>query len=360
MRVSVFVVRAACCLLLGACQARQHTAQIPGGTGGAQVAAPAPTTMAGTGPGATSAGTGGAGARSASGGAGGIAQAGGSGPAPNNNAIDAGASKPDAAAASDAAVGAAGGAPSACDRACLIMTADAYLDALAAKNAASLMLSKSLKYTENGMPAQIGQGLWTTASKLEPDTKLQYADPMTGQVGTQIVVDENGATPVLYQMRLKVVDREITEIESMAVRQADAANGFFSVPGMKPEPVFTQAIDPGQRMSRDQLKGVIDHYIDYLDGKTGGAGVPFDMNCARYENGVATASGLASFQLQSWSFDVVPRYLVFDEEYGIVWGMFPFTHDPNTLVVGEAFKVISGKIMMIRAVMAYMPANAWD
>ena len=57
---------------------------------------------------------------------------------------------------------------------------------------------------------------------------------------------------------------------------------------------------------------------------------------------------------------MVDRYLVFDEEAGMVWGMFPFTHDAETLVVGELFKVIEGKIMMIQAVMANMPAKAWD
>jgi hypothetical protein len=30
------------------------------------------------------------------------------------------------------------------------------------------------------------------------------------------------------------------------------------------------------------------------------------------------------------------------------------------LVVGEAFKLIEGKIMMIQAVMANQPAKAWD
>ena len=32
----------------------------------------------------------------------------------------------------------------------------------------------------------------------------------------------------------------------------------------------------------------------------------------------------------------------------------------TSLVVGEAFKMIGGKIMMIQAVMAQMPAKAWN
>ena len=32
----------------------------------------------------------------------------------------------------------------------------------------------------------------------------------------------------------------------------------------------------------------------------------------------------------------------------------------SALVVGEAFKIIDSKIMMIQAVMTNMPAKAWD
>jgi hypothetical protein len=54
--------------------------------------------------------------------------------------------------------------------------------------------------------------------------------------------------------------------------------------------------------------------LDYLDGKTDASGVHFDSMCARFENGVETANGLSSFQLQHWMFNVTARYLVFDEE----------------------------------------------
>ena len=88
--------------------------------------------------------------------------------------------------------------------------------------------------------------------------------------------------------------------------------------------------------------------------------MPFDTNCKRYENGTPTANGLASFNAQSWNFDVTHRILVIDEEQGITWGMFPFQQSETALVVGEAFKIIDGKIMMIQAVMTYMPAKVWD
>jgi hypothetical protein len=113
-------------------------------------------------------------------------------------------------------------------------------------------------------------------------------------------------------------------------------------------------------MSRDQLMALQELYLDYLEGKKSGSDLPFDTNCTRYENGVATASGVDSFNAQSWGFQVTRRVLILDEEAGITWGMFPFMQDDTSLVVGEAFKLLDGKIMMIQAVMAYMPSKAWQ
>ena len=265
-----------------------------------------------------------------------------------------------AASSSDAAPASADGAAGTCDRACLLAEMSTYLNALVAKDPKMIQTSSTLKYTENGVVIQLGDGLWKTASALVAGERLDFADPTVGQVTSQLVVNENGTTPVIYMVRLKVVGGEITEIESMAVRQGDAANGFFQPANLKPQPVFTQAIDPSMRMTRDQLTTLMNDYLDYLDGKKTGAMVPFDTNCARYENGVATATGVASFNAQSWGFNVVRRILIVDEEAGIVWGMFPFEMTATSLVVGEAFKMINGKIMMIQAVMANMPATAWN
>jgi hypothetical protein len=124
--------------------------------------------------------------------------------------------------------------------------------------------------------------------------------------------------------------------------------------------VFLQAIDPAKRMTREAMLALTEKYLDYLEGKKSGGEVGFDMGCKRYENGQSTASGLSSFELQSWSFSLTRRTLVVDEEAGITWGMYPFTQSATALVVGEAFKLIDGKIMMIQAVMANQPAKVWE
>jgi hypothetical protein len=179
-------------------------------------------------------------------------------------------------------------------------------------------------------------------------------------VATMTVVNE-GSAPVIYMVRLKVVAGEITEIESMSVRRQGAANGFFDPAKMVPEKVFLAPVEPAKRMTRDALNKVTELYLDYLEGKKRAQDLPFDTACKRYENGQVTASGLSAFNAQNfWSFNLTRRTLIIDEEAGITWGMYPFEQTASALVVGEAFKIVEGKIMMIQAVMARMPAKAWQ
>lgn len=247
----------------------------------------------------------------------------------------------------------------ACDRACLLGIMQVYIDALIAHDPSRLPVAPTLRYTENGVESELGATVWQSATQLVADARLDFADPEQGQVASQLVFDE-GSSPVIYQVRLAVVAREITEIETMAVRRVGAANGFFNPAAMKPEAVFLEPIDPATRMPREELVRITELYLDYLEGKKSGSEVPFDEGCKRYENGQVTASGLVSFNLQRWSFELTRRILVVDEEAGITWGLFPFTQADTTLVVGEAFKIIDGKIMMIQAVMANQPAKVWD
>jgi hypothetical protein len=303
-----------------------------------------PTPVAGAGVGAAGSGTAGA-AAAPSAGAAGLPQA--------------GASAANGGNGGSAAAG-AGATPSTdCDRACLLKLMQSYLDAVIAHDPSKLTFSATLKMTDNGVAAKPGDGLWKTATLLVPDERLDFADPVNHNVATQCVINE-GSMPVMYEARLKYEAGQITEVESITVRQQGAANGFFTPANVKPQPVFAQMPDSAKRMTRDQLTMLQEAYLDYLEGKKKGSDIPFDTMCARYENGVATASGTASFNAQSWGFQVTRRILIIDEEAGITYGMFPFQQTDNALVVGEAFKMLDGKIMMIQAIMAYMPSKAWN
>lgn len=251
--------------------------------------------------------------------------------------------------------------PAACDRACLTGILDDYYAALEAKDVSKLNVSSALKATENGVVTPFGMGVFESGGKVRADTRMDFADLQQGQIGSHVVFDDGDSMPVIYQVRLKVVAREVTEIETMVVRKQGASNGFFNVEGMKPQPVFKQPIEAEKRMSRDAMKAEVDRYFDALDtGDWMAAMTRFDDGCNRYENGVATARGASQIRSQSFNFDVQRRFLIFDEELGLVWGNFAFYPSDRTLVVGELFKVADAKILMIQAVMATIPAKAWQ
>jgi hypothetical protein len=325
-----------------------------------------PPTAAGAGAPASRAGTGGAGSSGMAGSAAGVKAMDAGAPPPTQPAAGSGGSAAPVAGMPAAMNGGAPAmpmdagmsAPGACDHACLLAVMQGYIDALLAHDPTKIKTSAMLKYSENGVEAKLGETVWMTAKELVAGARLDFADPQEGQVTSQLVFNETNSMPVIYQVRLKVVANEITEIESMAVRRATAANMFFNTQNMKPEAVFLQAIPPEMRMKRDELKAITELYLDYLEGKKTGRQVPFDTGCKRYENGQVTASG-NSFNTQMWSFQLTRRILVIDEEMGITWGLFPFMQTQSPLVVGEAFKIIGGKIMMIQAVMAYQPVAFW-
>lgn len=290
-------------------------------------------------------------------GSGGAAQAGAGG-----TSSAAGASAAGSAGAAGAAVLGGAGAAGAdaggagCDHACLLAMMQMYIDGLLAHDASKLPVAANLKYTENDAKADLAGSVWKTAMKISDDTRLDFADTQEGQVASQFVFTETGGAQVIYQVRLKVAAKQITEIESMAARDGDQ---FFNPAGMKTPAVFKQK--PTMPMSRDELRATTELYLDYLDGKKTGAELPFAQDCARTENGTVTAQGKSAFEAQNWAglFDVTHRILVLDEEQGITWGMFPFDKSDTPLVVGEAFKIMDGEIKMIQAVMRRQPSTAW-
>ena len=115
-------------------------------------------------------------------------------------------------------------APAACDRACLGDVVTRYLNSLIAHDPKQAPLADNARFTEDAAVKPIGDGFWKTATKLRP-YRTDFLDVRQGTAAVHAVMEENGA-PVLFAARLKVVNRKITEIESMVVRNAQEAMLF--------------------------------------------------------------------------------------------------------------------------------------
>lgn len=292
-----------------------------------------------------------------------------------------------------------------CDRACLIGIADAYLQAMVAKDPARLLWATKAKYTENGMVLRVGEALWATATGIGQYGQ-HFADTRGGQVGWIGVVFENGS-PVLLGLRLKVVNHRILEVEHIVSRGREGAQALESKGS--PPAIFGQPLTQSERVSREQLITAANAYFDGIEQSSGKI-VPFDDACVRIENGRQTApivpqpqdsaassaifsrmAGLScSDQLDTGAFSYITeirdrRFEVVDEEYGNVLAFAIFAHPGNVLYaqpagkpriemheaakrpfdtqIAEVFKIKNGRIYQIEAVIntaAFGISSGWE
>src|SRR4051794_13571926 len=100
-----------------------------------------------------------------------------------------------------------------CDRSCLNGLVRQYLDAMLAHDPSRVPLADPVRFTENNVPMQIGDGLWGTVTKVR-EVNINFADPQAGAIGYFGVVEESGSAAILG-LRLQVKDRRISEVETI-------------------------------------------------------------------------------------------------------------------------------------------------
>jgi hypothetical protein len=283
-----------------------------------------------------------------------------------------------------------------CDRACLNGVVDQYLLAIVAHDPSRLPHAASVKYTENNVELQLGDGLWATATGMGT-YKVYMDDPAAGQVGFFGVVEEDGHPGVLGT-RLKVVNRKVTEIETLVARPENANSGFPNPAGLKDKPIFSEDVPAQERIPRAKMIELADGYFSTIQQNTGKIYTSFDDDCQRVENGVVTAnnpngSGVSKMgceaQLKTGLLLFVTRcrdrrFPVVDEQKGLVLVSAFFDHSgsptsfkladgtdyhvrppfdrPYSFVLLELFKIKQAKICQIEAVIVPVPyhmPSAW-
>jgi hypothetical protein len=247
------------------------------------------------------------------------------------------------------------------DRAGLKQVLDDYLAALIARDPSSLPAASDLRCTENGEVIRLGEGLWKSASRIRPETRLDFIDVTAGQAGTQLVIEEHERTPVICQFRIKLVDGAMTEVESIAVRDGDLK--FFDPEGMKPVPIFYEAVPPARRMTRERMIETVERYVDLLKvGSYTQARTRIHKDMVRWENGAVTSdyARLSTRESGPQRAAIPTRFPIIDEEYGMVYALLEFGLADKTLCPFELFKIMDDEIMMLHIVIKSMPTRAWS
>ena len=272
-----------------------------------------------------------------------------------------------------------GAAAGPCDRACLQGFVEQYLDAWIARDPTRLPLAPNAKYTENGQRLELGDGSWRVGTG-KGKYRLWVPDTQTGQVAVITTVTEDGAAPgqdipSMLALRLKVVNRQISEAEALFVRPAAPGGGRGAAPARgaapdggratpppppaarletlgAPNALFTQPIPSAERMSRADLIRIANMYFSGMQQNDGRGEYPFTDDCERFENASpttnvpprpgdvradpATASTYSSQwgcleQFKSGLIHFVSRirdrrYVAVDPEYGLVFSFAFFDH----------------------------------
>jgi hypothetical protein len=265
----------------------------------------------------------------------------------------------------------------ACDRDCLRGITTQYLNALVAHNPNAVPVASNVRFTEDTVESKLGESpLWKNATKLRP-FRFDILDVRQGVAATQAIVEESGS-PVMLMLRLKVVDRKITEVETQVTRSKEEGS-IFDVEALKtPSKAMLMTPEASERNTREEAVKIAEHYPAGL--KTGSfvtVDAPFAADAYRFENGRLMAGPGCTFmpgcvEIKSQKIptlsEIKYRVAAVDEDLGIVLLRMDFGKGSSrvpgdTLMVWEAFKVYGGQIHAVEAFMKNMPTgtpSGWD
>ena len=261
-----------------------------------------------------------------------------------------------------------------CGRACLVRTMDGYLAALAAHDPGRLKTTPDIRFTEDGAPMKLGDGLWQTIGALGP-FRLDFDDPQAGQAGALVTVQENGNT-ALMALRLKVMGGRISQVESVLARKGELQSLQTDLL-QTPLPIFKEDVPPARRSSRAELEKITNLYFDAIE-EADGSVVPFARDGFRIENGTRTCNNsepvtgganpdfaklrsmACADQLSTKIFtyikSVSPRRIeVVDVDKGLAIAFVRFQHPGNVLFVDTP---ANGRVSQERNPWAIRPTSA--
>jgi hypothetical protein len=266
-----------------------------------------------------------------------------------------------------------------CDRQCLRGITQQYLNAVVKHDPKAAPLAANIRYTENAADVKPGAGLWQSATALGELQRI-YVDTVQGQTGFFGLINEEDQ-PAIVSLRLKIVDREVTEAEAIIGRKGVS---LYDPQTLVANPPSDKPIASALRSSREAMIKAANSYFDGAQSQNPSV-VLQKPGCERYENGVkmthrqgpgaggvsmsgdcaATIAGASQIAAV-----VDRRYPVVDEEAGMVMGTAIFNRPPGAkrrdgtlwprLLLTEFFPIEKDRFTAIYAAMYYLPADVKD
>ena len=264
-----------------------------------------------------------------------------------------------------------------CDRECLKGFVTKYLDAMITHKPESVPVASTFKYTEDCKELKLGEGEWKIITGLT-EYRRDVLDVKEGAAVSFNVVTEKENNKALYTIRLKVVDKKITELETQAVHNKEEAMllDFANLKTISKTMAFVP--EKKQLLSREEL---IKAGRTYAEGLKVGSFVKVDSPMApdayRFENGQLMAGPGCTFfkgcdvmktQTIPRLAGITQRVMAVDEELGVVairmnFGPGSTFRGGGELDVFHSFKIYDGVIRAAEAFFKQAPAgtkSGWD
>ena len=278
-------------------------------------------------------------------------------------------------------------AQSDCDEQCLAGVMNQYLSDVTEQDFSALPWADQVRYTENNIAMMIGDGFWGAGPGVNSGG-LILADETTGNVVWFGVTTEHGQA-AYHGLRLKVVDREITEVESYVGREG-TPDLFADTAGYEIPNLYSRNIRSSERRERERMIAVVDGYFNTKQLNDGVLFTEFSDGCERVTNGVNVTNDTEHWtarvakgcqqQLELGIYKPVDRirarrYPVVDLEKGVVVALSLEDHAaryvdyqakngeqlkidieyPTSHGMLELFKIRDGKIEHIEGVSVFLP-----
>jgi hypothetical protein len=286
-----------------------------------------------------------------------------------------------------------------CDRSCLEVVMNRYLDAMVAHDPSKAPLASNVQYAQDNVPLKIGRALWATATARGKYIHY-FADPEQGDIGVITIVSENGVGVILIA-RLKVHGGLITEAEQFVAHDAYGAANYEKMGA--PDPLWLKPVPEDQRETRAALDQAAWMYYEGLQLNDGKGVYAFTPDCTRIEDATRTTNmphptnyGHADndvgdfttmnctdqYKLGFLGFTTGcrhRRFMVTDVERGAVlanayldfdgtiteahltdgrvWKVPPYFMTPRTNQSNEAYRIEKGSIRLIEMTMYEIPFN---
>jgi hypothetical protein len=272
---------------------------------------------------------------------------------------------------------------------------DLFREALAARDPARIEWSEALRYTENNVALEPGDGLWNTLTALGP-YDLRFADASHGQVALFTSVEETDAVSPCA-IRLAVHAGEVEQVEIVVARNKDEGFPFLGQ-AFEDKPVMLAEVPEAERISRAEMIQLANGYFETIERNNGMIRTRFHPHCNRVENGVQTTNNPdfplpiarlgceEQFALGWYRYDDelrARRFPLVDIERGIVLAHGFIDHSgalgdyqltdgtparspvrrPHSYYLAEAFKIRDGAIEQVEAVFHTVPykmPSPWD